>query len=246
MREPRIGIITQARMGSTRLPGKVLRTINGVTILEYHLRRLQASQLPVYIATTTLPEDEAIVELAARLAVPCFQGAAQDVLGRYFATATYFNLSAIVRVTSDCPLIDGKLLGVEVARYVAAADPQLYLSNGLVRSYPRGFDFEVFSYELLAEAHAHAHRAADREHVTPYLHQNRTGNVHLESVVRATDASRLRVTLDTPEDLQLLEQLIGRYQADTLSGEQLITLLQQHPELVDLNAAVEQKKYDFS
>lgn len=246
MHSPRIGIITQARMGSTRLPGKVLRTIRGTAILEYHVRRLQASQLPVYIATTTLPEDDAIAELARQLAVPCFRGDVDDVLSRYFNTATHFGLEVVVRVTSDCPLVDGAVLAAEVARYVAAADPQLYLSNGLVRTFPRGLDFEVFSYELLAEAQQHAASLSDREHVTPYIHQNRSGNVHFAQAVRETDASRFRVTLDTAEDFRLLEVLLGQYHADTLSADQLITLLEAHPEAVAINAEIEQKKYNFS
>ncbi|MBO0356620.1 glycosyltransferase family protein [Hymenobacter sp. BT186] len=246
MHSPRIGIITQARMGSTRLPGKVLRTIRGTSILEYHVRRLETSGLPVYIATTTLPADDAIVELARQLNIPCFRGEVDDVLSRYFATATHFGLDVVVRVTSDCPLLDGRLIGAEVQRYVAAADSHLYLSNGLIRTFPRGLDFEVFSYALLAEAQQHATSASDREHVTPYIHQNRSGQVHFAHAVREPDASRFRVTLDTAEDFQLLEVLLAQYHADALSADELIALLEAHPEVAAINAQIEQKKYDFS
>ncbi|MFD2787554.1 cytidylyltransferase domain-containing protein [Hymenobacter rubripertinctus] len=240
------GIITQARMGSTRLPGKVLLTAGGTTMLDYHLRRLRASGLPVYLATTTLPEDDVLADYARQRGLPCFRGSSDDVLSRYAATARQFGLTTIVRVTSDCPLLDGELIGRAVADYEQAANPRLYLSNGLVRTYPRGLDFEVFSAELLAEAHAHATSASDREHVTPYLHQNRSGRVEFGHVTRPRDASRFRLTLDTPPDLALLRVLLEQHRAADLSAEQLIALLEAHPELVAINAEIEQQKYDFT
>ncbi len=246
MHKATVGIITQARMGSTRLPGKVLRAIRGTSILEYHIRRLQASQLPVYIATTTLPEDDAIVDVAQQLAVPYFRGDVEDVLRRYYDTATHFGLEVIVRVTSDCPLLDGNLIRTEVDRYLAAADSDLYISNGLVRTFPRGLDFEVFSYALLTEAQQYATSASDREHVTPYIHQNKSRRVHFAHAVQEPNASHFRVTLDTLEDFQLLQILFEKYQADTLSAYQLTELLESHPEIVAINAQIEQKKYDFS
>ncbi|WP_245855277.1 glycosyltransferase family protein [Hymenobacter mucosus] len=233
-------------MGSTRLPGKILRTARGISMLEFHVRRLQASGLPVYIATTTLPEDD-VTELHARqLGIPCFRGSSDDVLSRYHGAATEFGLDTIVRVTSDCPLIDGVLVRQGVEQYQIAANPHLYLSNGIIRTFPRGFDFEVFSAGLLAEAQRLATSDSDREHVTPYIHQNRSGNVAYAHITREADASRLRVTLDTPEDFDLLHTLLAQYHADDLSGEALIALLEAHPELVALNAEIEQKKYDFT
>ncbi|GAA3931482.1 glycosyltransferase family protein [Hymenobacter algoricola] len=242
----KVGIITQARMGSTRLPGKVLRTARGISMLEYHIRRLRASGLPVVIATTRLPEDDAIEQAATQLGVACYRGDGEDVLSRYYETAVQFQLDTIVRVTSDCPLIDGSLIRSAVDQYVTAANPQQYISNGIQRTYPRGLDFEVFSFQLLAEAQHHARSASDREHVTPYIHQNRSGLVEIEQVVRAADASLYRVTLDTVEDFALLKVLLEQYHADTLATDELIRLLEQHPELVAINAATEQKKYDFT
>lgn len=246
MSSSRVGIISQARMGSTRLPGKVLRTARGISMLEFHVRRLQASGLPVYIATTTLPEDDILEEHARQLGVPCFRGNSGDVLSRYHGAATQFGLDVIVRVTSDCPLIDGQLVQAGVQQYLAAQNPDLYLSNGMVRTFPRGFDFEVFSFAQLAEAQQHATSASDREHVTPYIHQNRSGRVQFAHITREPDASRFRVTLDTPEDFRLLHTLLEQYHADALSGEALVQLLETHPELVALNADIEQKKYDFT
>ncbi|RYU82496.1 acylneuraminate cytidylyltransferase [Hymenobacter persicinus] len=240
------GIITQARMGSTRLPGKVLLTARGQSMLAYHVERLRGSGLPIYIATTTGPEDDAIEQHAAALGVPCYRGSTDDVLGRYYATARHFGLDVIVRVTSDCPLLDAGLIRAAVDRYVAAGNPQLYISNGLERTFPRGLDFEVFSFALLEQAQQHARSASDREHVTPYIHQNRSGTVVIEQVTRQPDASQLRLTLDTAEDFTLLRTLLEQYHADALTTDALIELLNQHPELVALNAGTEQKKYDFT
>jgi spore coat polysaccharide biosynthesis protein SpsF len=240
------GIITQARMGSTRLPGKVLLTARGKTMLDYHLERLHVSGLPVFIATTTLPADDIIEEHAAHRGIACHRGAVEDVLSRYYETAVRFGLDTIVRVTSDCPLIDGPLIRAAVQEYAAGQNPQLYLSNGLQRSYPRGLDFEVFSFHLLEQAQREARSVSDREHVTPYLHQNRSGQVEIRQVVRQPDASRYRVTLDTADDLALLRVLFEQYQADSLSADELIDLLDRHPELVAINSSIEQKKYDFT
>jgi spore coat polysaccharide biosynthesis protein SpsF len=240
------GIISQARMGSTRLPGKVLLTARGISMLQFHADRLQASDIPLYLATTTRPEDDVLEHWATERGIHCYRGSADDVLSRYYETAVRFSLSTIVRVTSDCPLIDGELIGQAVLRYQAAAKPQLYMSNGIKRTYPRGLDFEVFSFDLLEQAQQHATSTSDREHVTPYIHQNRSGHVEFAHIVRGADASQYRITLDTPEDWLLIKELLESYQADTLPAEQLIELLAQHPELVALNAAIEQKKYNFT
>ena len=163
----RVGIITQARTGSTRLPGKVLQEVGGKTLLEHHLTRLLASGLPVYVATTTDPADDPIVEIAERLGCGVHRGSEDDVLARFHDTAVAFGLDVIVRVTSDCPLVDGDLIASAVEQYVAAEDPWLYLSNTQIRTFPRGFDFEIFGIGALAMAHSQAKGGPLREHVTP-------------------------------------------------------------------------------
>ncbi|NVO31167.1 cytidylyltransferase domain-containing protein [Hymenobacter lapidiphilus] len=238
----KVGIISQARMTSTRLPGKVLRPIGGRPLLAYHIERLQASGLPVYLAITTNATDDPLADFAEARSLPVTRGPEADVLARYQQCAAAHELDVIVRVTSDCPLLDGGLITQAVQTYLAADNPRLYLSNVLERSYPRGFDFEVFSWELLEEAHQHATTASDREHVTPYIHQNRSGRVDFTHVTRPTDRNAYRLTVDTAEDFELIRRLIEEYQADTLGAEELITLLDAHPELVALNAHIEQKK----
>jgi spore coat polysaccharide biosynthesis protein SpsF len=238
----KVGIISQARMTSTRLPGKVLREIAGQPLLQYHISRLQTSELPVYLAVTSNTTDDVLADFAATHHLPCTRGDEQDVLSRYQQCAATHDLDIIVRVTSDCPLLDGELITSGVRAYVQANDPRLYLSNVLERSFPRGLDFEIFSRELLEEASQRATLPSDREHVTPYIHQNRSGQVQFQHIVRSEDRSNYRLTVDTAEDFELIRQLIEAYHADTLSTDALIALLDAHPELVALNAHVEQKK----
>ncbi len=238
----RIGTVTQARTTSTRLPGKVLIEVAGKTLLEHHLDRLDASGLTTYVATTVNASDDPIVEISLQRGLGYHRGSEQDVLARFAGLIVEQDLDVVVRVTSDCPLIDGHLIRAGVDEFVAAADPWLYLSNGIERSFPRGMDFEVFSAEALLDAAANATEPAHREHVTPYLYTNGSGRVTLRHLTREPDASSYRVTLDTPEDLEVIRTLIERYDALVLDVDQIIDVLGQHPELVSLNAHVEQKK----
>lgn len=237
-----IGIISQARMTSTRLPGKVLLTIGDKPVLQYHLERLQKSNLPIFLATTTNASDDLIVAFAQEHQVPCYRGDEQNVLSRYYECARQNNLDVIIRVTSDCPLIDGNLIAAAVHEYKQAQDKNLYFSNCLVRTFPRGFDFEIFSFALLEEAYLKASLPAELEHVTPYINQNQSGQVHVGHFTQAEDKSQYRITLDTPEDFELIRILIEQYQAQNLSAAEIIQVLDANPELVSINAQVEQKK----
>ena len=148
----RVGVITQARTTSTRLPGKVLLEVGGRTLLDHHLDRLATSGLGVYVATTVNATDDGIVELARRRGVGVHRGSEDDVLARYHECAVANDLDVVVRVTSDCPLIDGRVIAEGVAEFLRQDDPRLYLSNVVARTFPRGFDFEIFGAPLLAEA----------------------------------------------------------------------------------------------
>lgn len=229
-------------MTSTRLPGKVLRAVAGQPLLHYHVARLQASGLPLYLAITDQPTDDALADYAVANGLPYFRGSEDDVLARFQQCAAAHHLDVIVRVTSDCPLLDGALIAAAVQEYRAVDNPRLYLSNVLERTFPRGFDFEVFSRELLDEATAQATLPSEREHVTPYIHQNRSGRVQFRHITRSGDRSAYRLTVDTADDFELIRQLIEDYDAATLPADALIALLDAHPELVALNAHIEQKK----
>jgi spore coat polysaccharide biosynthesis protein SpsF len=168
-----------------------------------------------------------------------YRGSEDDVLGRFAGAVTEFGLETVVRVTSDCPLIDGAVVAQGVAVFEEAGDPELYVSNTQERSFPRGFDFEVFSAAALLDAHRHADSSSEREHVTPYLYSGRRPT---RSVLRSGDASQYRVTLDTQEDLTLITRLIEEYGAADLDAEEIIALLDAHPDLVAINAHIAQRK----
>ncbi|MCW2754406.1 MAG: acylneuraminate cytidylyltransferase [Marmoricola sp.] len=238
----RVGVITQARTTSTRLPGKVLLTAGGRTLLDHHLDRLESAGLDVYVATTVNASDDPIVALAEARGLGVHRGSEDDVLARFTGCIEQFSLATVVRVTSDCPLIDGALVAHGIEIFLAADDPWTYVSNGLERTYPRGFDFEVFSAQALLDAGENAYEQPQREHVTPYLYTNGSGRMSLRNLSRTANASAYRVTLDTAEDLVLIRTLIEDYGAAGLDVDQIIAVLDAHPELVAVNAHVEQKK----
>jgi len=233
--------IIQARMGSSRLPGKVLKDLGGETVLARVVRRLQRSRqiARIIVATTTAPGDEVIVAECDRLQALCFRGAEQDVLDRYYQAARANAADAVVRVTSDCPLIDPELVDetVEVFRDKHAD----YASNVFPRTYPRGLDAEVFSFDALDRAWREAREAHQREHVTPYLYEH-PQIFKLASLSGAADYSRYRWTLDTREDLELLRAIYSRFDGrDDFSWKEVLRLMEREPELAELNSQVPQK-----
>lgn len=233
--------IIQARMSSTRLPGKVLKPLAGDTVLGHVIRRVRlAKRLDgICIATTESPADEPIVTEAARLGVSCWRGSEPDVLDRYFGAARASGADVIVRVTSDCPLFDGALLDEMLAVFIAT--PGLdYLSNVQVRRFPRGLDAEIFTFPALERAHREAAHFHEREHVTPYFYQN-PELFRLRSFENKEDLSAHRWTLDTPEDWQFIEAVYASLGTNPTTAE-VLNLLNFRPELATLNARVEQKK----
>jgi len=233
--------VIQARMGSSRLPGKVLMDLGGETTLARVVRRLQRSRqvTKIVVATTTESADEVIVEECERLQVSCFRGSEQNVLDRYYQAAHENAAEAVVRVTSDCPVIDPELVDetVEVFRDEHAD----YASNVFPRTYPRGLDTEVFSFDALDRAWREAREAHQREHVTPYLYEH-PQIFKLASLSGAADYSRYRWTLDTREDLELLRAIYSRFDGrDDFSWKEVLRLMESEPELAELNSQVLQK-----
>ena len=233
--------IIQARMGSTRLPGKVLKPLAGDTVLGHVVRRVrEAKRLNgVCIATTESPADAPIVAECRRLGVECFRGSEPDVLARYHGAAQAIKADVIVRVTSDCPLFDGALLDKMLAEF-GAANGLDYLSNVQVRRFPRGLDAEIFTFPALERAHREAAHFHEREHVTPYFYQN-PELFRLRSFENKEDLSAHRWTLDTPEDWQFVEAVYAAL-GPRFTTADVMNLLKARPELATLNVHVEQKK----
>ena len=239
-----VAIITQARLGSTRLPNKIMAKVGGQTMLEYHLNRLLESDLRVIVATTDLPQDDVLADFAASLDFEVFRGSELDVLSRFAGAAQAFDLQTIIRCTSDCPLIDPDLILAGLDKYLGENNDRLYASNTLERTYPRGMDFEIFSRAMLEEANQNAIEPAHREHVTPYFYHNVPGNIALLSLANESPdgGEAFRLTLDEPADLELLTKLIEEHCAESLTCAEIVSLLHEHPELAAINAQVEQKK----
>jgi len=236
----KVGIISQARMTSSRLPGKVLLPAGGKPMLEHHVNRLKEAGAPLYLAITDRPEDDPLEDFAKAHKLIYFRGDEDDVLSRFYHLATRESLDIIVRVTSDCPLIDGALVKQGIDRYLAEGDDRVYLSNCQKRTYPVGMDFEIISYELLAEAQKSAVHDHEREHVMPYFYQGRC-DCRILHVTQEADHSSERLTLDTQDDYELLQTLIEQHNAPSLNHAGLSNLLITHPEFLDINANVQQK-----
>jgi spore coat polysaccharide biosynthesis protein SpsF len=239
-----VAIIVQARMGSTRLPGKVLKPIAGRPMLSYQVERLRRVRLAnaIVVATTTNLADVAIVEFCAAEGISCVRGSEGDVLSRYYDAARLISAEAIVRVTSDCPLICPELIDQMIGHFTDVTESFDYVSNMIKPSWPYGMAVEVFSAAALWEAHDKASAPDEREHVTPYIYW-RPDKFRIKSVQMSPDLSHHRWTVDTPEDFELvsriLEVLYPKNPNFTL--EDVLDLLSANPAWEYINRHVAQK-----
>ncbi len=238
--------IIQARIGSTRLPGKVLKEIAGKTVLEHTVDRIRriSNIDDIVVATTTTDMDNSIVEECKRIGVKYFRGSERDVLSRYYHCANEFNASDIVRVTSDCPLIDSSVTKNIVQFYIDNSEKYDYVSNTIDRTYPRGLDTEVFSFIALEKAFFEANSPRDREHVTPYIWDN-PNIFRIYKYKSEEDNSGLRWTLDTEEDFKLIFKIYEYFKQKKYFGlDDILKLIELKPELKYINHFIEQKKID--
>ena len=233
--------IIQARVGSTRLPGKVLLDIGGESMLARVVRRTRRAKelTAVVVATSTLPADEPIVAECARLEVPVFRGSEADVLDRYYRAALAFEADAVVRITSDCPLVDPAVIDQVVSAFLAKRPD--YASNTLQRSFPRGLDVEVMSSEALATAWREALAPEERVHVTPFLYRHPV-RFGLLNVPAPADFSAMRWTVDTAEDLEFVRDLDRELEGrDDLGWQEVAAFVGRSPHLAEVNRRVPQK-----
>ncbi len=235
--------IIQARMGSTRLPGKVLMDLAGEPMLARVVNRTRRAAMldEVVVATTTQPADEAIVRLCVERRWSCFRGSEDDVRDRYYQAAVAHQADVIVRITSDCPLIEPVLVDRVVQEYLAKQPSVDYVSNDIPRpTFPRGLDVEVFSTTVLKRACREDHNPAGREHVTHYIRRN-PALFRLAGVTNDLDLSHLRWTVDTEEDLAFARLIFDSFSHNLFSWKDVLSLLVDHPEWVELNRHVRQK-----
>lgn len=237
--------IIQARVGSTRLPGKVMKKVCNKTVLEHVIDRLKRIKNinEIVIATTTLEKDKVIVEESKRLGITYFRGSEEDVLSRYYYAAKENEADIVVRITSDCPLIDSEISEKIIRFYLDNMDKFDYVSNTIERTYPRGLDTEVFSFTALEKAFNEAENERDREHVTPYIWDN-PEIFRIFSYINSENYSNLRWTLDTEDDFKLIKS-IYRYlynkNNNSFYMNEILNLYNIHPELLEINKNIKQK-----
>jgi spore coat polysaccharide biosynthesis protein SpsF (cytidylyltransferase family) len=239
----KIVAIIQARIGSTRLPGKVLMDLGGKPVLVRVVERTRRAKMldGIMVATTDLPADDGIAVTCAQRGWACFRGSEKDVLDRYYQAAHACGAGAVVRITSDCPLIDTEIVDLIVGTFLGRQVD--YASNDFPPTYPRGLDAEVFTMAALTRAWDKAKEAYQREHVTPFMYEH-PDLFSVASVRAKSDYSGYRWTLDTPEDLQLIREIYRRFgNRDDFGWREVLSLMQREPELATINAHAVQKSF---
>ncbi len=236
-----IGAIIQARMGSTRLPGKVLHRVLGRPLLGHLLDRLRLSRRleTIVVATTAADADRPIRVFAEVEGVSAFAGSEEDVLDRYHSAAEEFKIDPVVRITADCPLLDPAVVDLVIERFLqGGAD---YVSNAAPPpvTYPDGMDVEVFSFAALERAWQEAVKPSDREHVTFYL-WNQLERFRLRRVDHIPDWSEYRLTVDYPADLRVVETIMTELlpRDPGVGLDQIVRYLDANPALKALNAQI--------
>ncbi|MCL4549645.1 MAG: glycosyltransferase family protein [Bacteroidetes bacterium] len=244
--QQKITAIVQARTGSTRLPGKILKNISGKPMLRHVVERLSFSKMTdqIIIATTDLPEDNIVEEFCIKNNYAFHRGSMDDVLSRYYDTAAKFNADIIVRITSDCPLIDPELIDSMLSNFLSANKSSRldYLSNIIKRTFPRGLDAEIFSFAVLEKTYNEAKEVFEREHVTPYIYRH-PEKFTIESFTNEKNYSSHRWTVDTEEDLKLINEIYSAlYRPNSVFYfKDILQLFEKRPELFSINQNVRPK-----
>lgn len=241
----RIVAIIQARMGSSRFPGKTLKQLLGYTLLEWVVRRTKSATLinDVIVATTENSEDDEIDAWCLQRNICCVRGSQEDVLSRYHKAALKHHADIIVRVTADDPLKSPELIDDSIRMLLESkAD---YCSNTITPTYPEGLDIEVFTFEALKKAYIEANLLSEREHVTPYIWKN-TNKFKVIEFCYSHDLSSWRWTIDRPEDLESIEEILYKVGGDiNISHENLINTLLINEQIRNLciNKAIRNEGY---
>lgn len=238
----KIAIIIQARMTSTRLPGKVLMDIESKPMLWHMINRLEYSKKinDIILAIPDTQKNNILEEFAKNNKVKYFRGSEEDVLSRYYETAKKFKCDAVVRITADCPLIDPKIVDLVIKKHLnSGAD---YTSNIFKRTFPRGLDTEVFNFNTLEQVHKKSEKAYQREGVNEYIYENQR-IFHLADVENKENLSHFRWTVDEMKDLEFVREIYKRLykKGKIFLMEDVTTLLKLYPEFIEINKDVKQK-----
>ncbi len=239
----KVVVIIQARMGSTRLPGKMMMQIDSVPIIEYVVRAVKNAKRvhEVWLATTSNTEDNVLAVWAEEKRVLTYRGSGTNVLDRYYQTAKLSHADVIVRITGDCPLADPAVIDEIVGEYLNGNFD--YVCNTQPPTFPDGLDVEVFSFMVLEKAWKEAELSSEQEHVTPYLWKH-PELFRIKNIVHDPDWSSYRLTLDTAEDLHLIEKVIHecKKRGDDYRMNTVIDVLTLHPEWLTINSKHERNE----
>lgn len=233
-------IIIQARMGSSRLPGKILKPLGDVDVLTYDIERCRAIQgiSEVIVATSSLPQDDAIAAWCEEHHVAYFRGSEDDVLDRYVQCAKMYKPDYVVRVTSDCPFVDYEM-ATDMIELMQNEQKDVILLDGEL---PRGLAVEIISYAALLRIHEVGQEQRHREHVTYYAYEfNEQFEAITYKIPENRQAPELRITLDTEADYQLLTEVAKYFNNPLISSVEVIEFLKANPQIAELNAHIEQK-----
>lgn len=240
----KIVAIIQARVGSTRLPGKVLLDLKGKTVLYHVVDRVKKSKYidEVIVATTDLGQDDKIVDECNKIGCKYFRGSESDVLSRYYLCAKENNADIVIRITSDCPLIDPLIIDEMIIKYLEL-DYIIMTNAGIsneTRTFPRGLDVEIFTFKSLEESYFDSRKKYQREHVTPYIYENTKKIFYFRN---SYDLSNLRLTLDTEEDFKLIDEIYSKlYKNDCeFYLEDILKVVNANDYLKNININVIQK-----
>jgi spore coat polysaccharide biosynthesis protein SpsF len=236
--------IIQARMRSTRLPGKVLMDLAGEPMLARVVNRAARARTldEVVVATSTKPADGVLEAMCHQRSWPCHRGSETDVLDRYYQAALVHKAEAIARITSDCPLIDAGVVDGVVGEFLAAKPEIDFASNvSPRRTFPRGLDVEVVSFAALRQAWREATDSSSREHVTPYI-QRHPEKFLMQSFTSDTDYSGMRWTVDTPEDLKFVRRIYDHFRHDGFTWLEVLEVLKANPRWLEINRHIVQKE----
>jgi spore coat polysaccharide biosynthesis protein SpsF len=234
--------IVQGRIGSTRLPGKILKKINDKFVLDYVFDRLKFSKEldNIVLATTTEKKDDILEQYSSKKGIDHFRGSEEDVLNRYYHAAKKYNADIIVRITSDCPLIDPDIVDKVIRQH--NTDKFDYTANTIKRTFPRGLDVEVFNFDVLEIDFKNATEKYQREHVTPYIIEHpekfKLKNVEAKGKLYRPD---IRITIDTIEDFELIKKIIQNFHNLSFKSEEIIDFLDKNPDLLEINKFIRQK-----
>ena len=232
-----INCILQARMGSKRLPGKVLLEIDdSQKIIDFIIKQLENTKInELVIAIPDNQEDDILYNHLENLKINCFRGSTFDVLDRYYQCANHFSFKHIMRLTGDNPLIDPNIVDRAIDNYSSAECD--YLTNSLQRTFPYGTEIEIFTFSALQTAWKYAKKNSEREHVTPYFYNN-PEKFKICHLTQTTDQSKYRYTVDRKEDLLLVRQIISSIKKRPIITQDAIELLDSNPEMTKINSSI--------